>query len=79
MVVWQHIVLMDVVTGAGRHMNLRNDVHKHDMLPHHLNEVFYWLFQHFKYFSKELHVLPDDDRYIKTCRSFLNVLMCVLE
>jgi hypothetical protein len=22
----------------------RNDVHKHDMLPHRFNEVFYWLF-----------------------------------
>jgi hypothetical protein len=50
--VWQHIVLMHVVPNAGRQMKqcreadelvpyTRNDVHKHDMLPHHFNEVFY--------------------------------------
>jgi hypothetical protein len=27
-----------------------------------INEVFYWSFEHFTYFSKELRVFPDDDR-----------------
>jgi hypothetical protein len=43
--VWQHIVLMHAVLIAGRQMdsmeNDTNDVHKHDMLPHNFNEVFY--------------------------------------
>jgi hypothetical protein len=39
----------------------RNDVHKHDTLPHHLTKCFTDYFNILTYFSKELHVLPDDD------------------
>jgi hypothetical protein len=63
-----------------REVETRNSVHKtHDMLQHHRLKWRWVLLIILKYsFGKELHMLPEDDLWIETCRSFLSVLMWIL-
>ena len=46
--------------------------------PTQHNDVNHWVFLNYN-FSKEQCVLPEDDRMIETRRSFLSVLMWILD
>jgi hypothetical protein len=60
----------------------KNDVHGHDMLPHHLTKCFtdYFNILHSSARNYMCSMMMNIDRNMyETCTSFLNVLMCVLE